>query len=154
MNAGLPYWAWLAAGFAMLIFEMLATSFVLVFFGIGALIVGLTTLVGLTGGINSQLLLFAVSSFASLALLRKTLLSRFSARGGEYPPDYAGSIAKAETDITTLDGYANYRGSQWMAYRVDGHETIPAGSTVEVIGIDGVRLKVRPHHGPGADKNN
>lgn len=34
----IPYWAWLVAGLLLLILEMVTTTFVVSFFGIGALI--------------------------------------------------------------------------------------------------------------------
>jgi membrane protein implicated in regulation of membrane protease activity len=145
MLSGLPYWGWLAIGLSLLFIEVIMTHFVMVFFGLGALIVCITTLIGLTTGTNSQLVLFSASSLAMLLLVRKTFLVKFAARQPGTPPDYAGSIAKAETDITQLGGYASYRGSQWIAYRVEGTEPITAGSYIDIVGIDGVKLKVKPH---------
>jgi len=142
----LPYWVWLALGLSLLFVEVVMTHFVMVFFGLGALIVCIATLIGLTTRTNSQLVLFSVSSLAMLLLMRKIFLAKFAACQPGTPPDYAGSIAKAETDITQLGGYANYRGSQWIAYRVEGTEPIAAGSYIDVVGIDGVKLKVRPHN--------
>ncbi|MAE69408.1 MAG: hypothetical protein CME06_02940 [Gemmatimonadetes bacterium] len=52
---------WFVVGLALALAEMAAPGVILIFFGLGAWVVALTTWIGLTPGLQSQLLLFAVA---------------------------------------------------------------------------------------------
>lgn len=135
-------WYWAALGMALIIIEVLTFTFILVFLGMGAIVTAATTALGITPGIESQLAVFAATSAVSAALLRKTV-KRFLVRDG-----YNSGQIGARVTVATLippggEGSVLYAGSKWMAFS-DAREAIPEGSTVEIIAIEGIRLKVRP----------
>jgi inner membrane protein len=132
---------WAIVGVVLIITEILSTTFVLVFFGIGALLVALLLFVGIVIGIKFQLVVFATSSLCLLAVMRKFLKKRF-AGSHDMVPDYINKIVPVSKDILPgEEGNITYRGSEWIAFS-DHSEIIKIGEKVRVIGIDGIRLKV------------
>lgn len=66
------WWVWIAAGLGLAILEMLAPGFIFVGFAIGAVLVGLLMLIGLSLSLPWALLIFAVVSVITWVVLRKT----------------------------------------------------------------------------------
>ncbi|MHB8881455.1 MAG: NfeD family protein [Thermodesulfovibrionales bacterium] len=142
----IPYWAWLVAGLILLIVEMVTTTFFVAFFGVGALIVGVLTAAGVLQGTGPQFLIFGLSSISILVLFRKTIKEKFFPNTSAFNDNFSGDTATAETEITSLSGSLMYKGALWAAYRADGIiSPIPAGDIVDIIGTDGIKLKVKPH---------
>ncbi|HOW56423.1 MAG TPA: NfeD family protein [Smithellaceae bacterium] len=134
---------WGAIGIVLLILELATASFILCFIGLGAIIVAVTTGLGLTMGLDSQLIVFAVSSVVLMSLFRKTA-RRLFAGSHDMPPEYAGQKIKVVRAISAgKEGAVDYRGSEWIAF-CDENATINAGETVEIIAIEGIRIKVKP----------
>ena len=132
---------WAIIGVVLIIIELMHMSFVLSFFGVGALIVALTTWIGLTTGSNSQFAVFAVSSLFLMFALRKTAKKLFFG-SHDRAPDYKGQKVKVVKAIPVAgEGAISYRGSIWIAFS-ESTETISEGSTVEIISLDGIRAKV------------
>jgi membrane protein implicated in regulation of membrane protease activity len=67
------WWVWGAAAVLLAIGEVLLPSFVLLGFALGAAIVALLLLVGLSGSVPVLLLVFAVASLISWLALRRWL---------------------------------------------------------------------------------
>jgi membrane protein implicated in regulation of membrane protease activity len=133
-------WIWAAIGLALVITEMVVPTFFIIFLGIGALIVALTTLLGFSDSLNRQLLIFAISSILLMLLLRGRLKKRLSAK--EMEPEYLGQLATVtETILPGREGKVSYSGSVWTA--VADFE-IQKDSTVTIIGREGLCLKVKP----------
>ena len=63
------YAFWLLLGLALLLSEFFFPGLIAVFFGLGALLVGALTLVGLVEGLAWQVLLFSLFSVGTLWLL-------------------------------------------------------------------------------------
>jgi membrane protein implicated in regulation of membrane protease activity len=134
---------WATIGVIFLIAELATVTFILCFLGVGAIIVSLTTWIGLTPGINAQLIVFSVSSVLMMLLFRKTAKRLFFG-SNDVPPDYRGQKVKVIKAIPAGgEGTIVYRGSDWIAFS-DCAESIREGDTVEVVGIEGIRLKVKP----------
>ena len=68
-----PVLIWFLAGLVLVLLEFAAPGVIIVFFGLGAWIAAVTTWVGLTDGLTSQLLTAGVSSVVLLAVLRRWL---------------------------------------------------------------------------------
>lgn len=144
--AAIPYWVWLVAGLLLLILEMVTTTFFVAFFGIGALIVGALSAMGILHEPGPQFLVFGLSSISILVLFRKTIKDKFFPAKSAFSDNFDGDTATTETEISNLGGTLMYKGAVWTAYRADGINTpIPAGTVVDIIGTDGIRLKVKPH---------
>jgi membrane protein implicated in regulation of membrane protease activity len=137
-----PVIVWAIVGIVLIIIELMSLTFVIVFFGVGALIVSLTTWVGITPGFSGQLAVFSVSSLFMLLVLRKTAKKLFFG-SHDIPPDYKGQKVKVVKAIPVGgEGAISYRGSVWIAFS-ESAEAIPEGSTVEIISLDGIRAKVK-----------
>lgn len=137
-----PAIVWAVIGLVLLIAELATVSFILCFIGLGALIVALTTWIGLTSSFASQLIVFTVSSLLLLFLLRKTARKLFAGHA-DAPPDYAGQkVTVTKTIPPGMEGMIQYRGSDWIAFS-DTTQTIPEGAVVQIETIEGIRVKVK-----------
>lgn len=137
------YQIWAIIGLILLIAELYTRSFFIIFFGIGGVITAVTTFIGLTPNFATQLISFSVSSILLLILFRKRLRRRMGGDTPTLPPDFIGQRVKVTRDIPAGDeGQVLYRGSTWIAFS-DAEDEIKAGSMVEIIGNDGLRLRVR-----------
>lgn len=137
-----PALIWATIGVAFLIAELATVTFILCFLGAGAIIVSLTTWIGLTPGINSQLIVFSISSILMTLLFRKTAKRLFFGRN-DARPDYLGQKVKVIKVIPAGgEGTISYRGSDWIAFS-DCAESIHEGDTVEIVASEGIRLKVK-----------
>jgi membrane protein implicated in regulation of membrane protease activity len=62
----------------------------------------------------------------------------------DVPPAYKGEKVKVVKAIPVGgEGAISYRGSVWIAFS-ESADTIPEGSTVEFISLDGIRAQVTP----------
>jgi membrane protein implicated in regulation of membrane protease activity len=136
-----PVIVWAIIGVFLIIIELTSVTFVFAFFGVGALIVSLTTWVGLTPGLSGQFAVFSVSSLLLMFAFRKTAKKLFFG-SHDVPPAYKGEKVKVVKAIPIGgEGAISYRGSEWIAFS-ESADTIPEGSTVEFISLDGIRAKV------------
>lgn len=139
------WWMWLLAGIALLGIEMLTPGgFFTLFFGAGALAVGLLGLLGWQPGVPVQGLLFLALSIASLLLFRKPLMERFQSSMPQKQVDsLVGETAVALEEIPAGGmGKAELRGSSWSARNL-GDTPILLKQRVRVERIDGLTLDVR-----------
>jgi membrane protein implicated in regulation of membrane protease activity len=137
-----PVAVWAIIGIVLIIIELMSFTFVFVFFGVGAIIASLTTWIGITPGLSSQLAVFSVSSLFMLLVLRKTAKKLFFG-SHDVPPDYKGQMVKVVKAIPVGgEGAISYRGSEWIAFS-ESTGQIPEGSTVEIVSLDGIRAKVK-----------
>ena len=138
-----PILVWAITGVVFLILELTTFTFVFSFLGIGALIVALTTWLGLTPAISSQLGVFSVSSILTMLLFRRTARKLFAGSHAIHR-DYVGEKVKVIKAIPAGgEGTIVYRGSDWIAFSDYAHP-IDEGATVEIIAIEGIRVKVKP----------
>lgn len=143
----MTWWLWAFLGLFLLGSEIVTPGgFYMLFFGIGALVVG--ALVGL-GMIHSEWmswLLFSVFSVASLVILRPPLRRLMTAdRGNGSSVDTMGG----ETAIVLDDlppgatGKAECRGSTWNAHNA-GDKPLLKGQRSLVDRVDGITLWIKP----------
>lgn len=133
---------WAIIGVILIIAEVATMSFVLIFFGLGALLTALLSWIGVTPAIEGQLIVFAVSSLALLVVLRRFAKNLFFSKA-DASQDSIGQKAVVSRPITQgSEGAVTFRGTEWIAFS-ESSETIPAGSAVEITGTEGIRLKVR-----------
>ena len=140
----MQWWAWILFGVALLVVEMITPGGLFaLFFGIGAVAVGLLAAAGLSGPRWLQWFLFAGLSITLLAILRKRLESRLS-RGRV---DVDTMIGEAAFPVSALDpeafGKAELRGSVWEVRNV-APVRIEAGQRCRVERVDGLTLLIRP----------
>ena len=139
------WWMWVLAGVILLAIEMLTPGgFFTLFFGIGALVVGVLSLAGWQPGVPAQGLVFLAVSMAALLLFRKPLLEYFKHTMPQTQVDsLVGETAVALEEIPAGGvGKAELRGSSWSARNL-GESPIQLNQRVRVERIDGLTLDVR-----------
>ncbi|MDA8085593.1 MAG: NfeD family protein [Nitrospiraceae bacterium] len=138
----MDYRIWAILGIILIIAEMHSLTFVLVFIGTAALVTAITTGIGLTPGPESQFAIFSGLSLASIVLLRNRI--RPKPAGDRISQDYIGQRVRVVKPIPPGgEGSVFYRGAEWIAYSKEPRE-IEAGAMVEIVGADGIRLRVHP----------
>ncbi len=142
----LLWWYWIVFGLVLVVAELAAAGgFYIIFFGIGAIVVGLLSLFGLAGSESIQLLLFSALSAGSLLLFRSKLLHWFQADPQRPAIDtLAGEIGVATEDLAPgAVGRLELRGTLWSG-RNDSDAVIARGTRVRVLRIEGLIAHVRP----------
>jgi membrane protein implicated in regulation of membrane protease activity len=134
---------WIILGFVFFLLEFLLPGLILFFFAVGAWIVAILCLfVDLS--INEQLIIFLISSVATILLLRKWLTKILWKRKHStelLEDEFLGKIAKAETAILPGEnGKVNFKGTTWQAASED---IIEKGENVEIVGNESILLFVK-----------
>ena len=140
------WWHWLVLGLILAVAEMaISGGFYIIFFGIGALIVGALAAFGLAGPVWMQLLLFSVLSVGGLAVFRGRLLRAVQPNPQAPMVDaLVGEIGVAAEDLAPgVVGRVELRGAGWSA-RVSGGTAIARGARCRVVRVDGLLLFVEP----------
>ena len=138
------WWHWVVLGLILIAAEMAASGgFYIIFFGIGALVVGGLVGFNIVGPEWVQLLLFSAISILSLVLFRSRLL-RALQQDPQRPPVDA-LVGEVGTAVETLGpgvvGRIELRGTSWSG-RNDGAATVVEGARVRVIRVEGLLLHV------------
>lgn len=147
-------WFWLILGALLILSEFFATGIVAVFFGIGAILVGLATGLGLISAPAEQIALFAVFSVGALLLAREKVKVWFR---GKVSDRWAGDqdlIASRGDRVEVVEGFVDgvgkvrLSGVDWKA-ECANCEALQPGQTAWVTGHRGITLQVsasRPEH--------
>jgi hypothetical protein len=144
----MPWWSWMLFGAALLGVEiMVPGSFFVLFFGVGALLVGALVGLGLGGEAWLQWLLFSAFSVLSLLAFRSRLLARFqrSRASSVGTETFVGETATLLDDLAPgAVGKAELRGSVWTVRSRDA-QALRRGQLCRVENVDGLTLWVRAH---------
>lgn len=142
----IQWWHWLVLGLILAVAELLtAGGFYILFFGIGAIVVGLLASVNAAGPLWMQMLLFSGVSLAALAMFRGRLLKAFQ-HDPQAPlvDSLVGEIGVATEDLLPgAIGKVELRGSAWSA-RNCSSAAVPRGSRCRVVRVEGLMLLVEP----------
>jgi len=140
------WWHWVVIGFVLAVLEILTPGgFFIMFFGVGAFIVGVLSLIGLGGPQWLQWLLFSGFSIVSLLLFREPLLRRVRATlpATDTVDKLEGEPVVALEDIAVgARGRAELHGSTWSA-RNAGTAAIPRGGRCRVVRVDGLVIWIQ-----------
>ena len=138
-------WLWLAGGLALVVAELATPSgFFIIFFGVGALAVGVLKALGAINDLATELLLFSVLSVVSLALFRRLLMSKVQAPPPPKIDSLVGVLAIVQESLSPgVVGKVEVRGSTWSA-RNTSDVTLSPGQRARVAAIDGLMLAVVP----------
>ena len=143
-NLTLHYGWWLLA-LILIGAELLLPGFFLLWIGIAAAAMGVVLMLLPPQSLLAEAMLFAALSLVSCFLYWK-FVRRALTEPSEQPllnrraAQFIGRRYVLDTAIVNGQGKARVGDSQWL---VEGPE-LPAGATVEVIGVDGATLKVQP----------
>ena len=141
----MQWWLWLLLGLFLLLCELLTPGgFYIIFFGVGAVVVGVLSLMNLAGPLWLQWLLFSVISVGTLVLFRRPLLRRVEPVSRPHDVDsLVGETAVPLEDIPAgAIGKAEMRGTSWTARNV-GASALARGQRCKVERVEGLTLFVR-----------
>ena len=140
------YFLFALAGICLLIeLSVLGLTGPLLFIAIGCLVTGLLITLKITNDYHVELVLVALISLASAAILWNPLKKiQDKERGPETSSDMVGKILPVTALITQHDGRVSYSGIEWLA-RLDSSssDAIEPGNKVKVTGVDGTIFLVR-----------
>ncbi len=134
---------WIIFAAILLVAEIFTAGFFLMWFSVAAGVAGLLALAGL--GLAVQWAAFVVLSVV-LVIASRPLADKMA---GKQPPgvgadryiDCAGIVIE-QIDPEKGTGLVRVKGDEWRAESSDG-TTLPEGTKIQVIAVDGTRLVVR-----------
>lgn len=136
---------WIIIGIILILSELLATSIVAVFIGIGAIVTGILLHFGVIDSFAAQLIVFGVTSLGSLILARKRFkqwFGGFSMDQGEEHTKFRKDLGErviVERDFVNGGGRVKLNGVSWDALSNDDLKT---GDVAWVTANEGIRLSV------------
>jgi hypothetical protein len=142
----MEWWLWLAGGLALVVAEVATPSgFFIIFFGLGAITVGLLAGIGAVTSLWVQGLLFTIFSVVYLAVFRERLQARIQIPPPPHIDSLVGVIAIVQEKLSPgVVGKVEVRGSMWSA-RNTSDVTLESGQRARVAAIDaGLTLAVVP----------
>ncbi|MBU1235354.1 MAG: NfeD family protein [Gammaproteobacteria bacterium] len=141
----LEWWHWAVAGIVLILAELAVPAFVLVWFGLGALLVALVVALAAIG-VTAQLSVWLVVSLLLVFLWFKVFRpERHKTRIGMSAPAMIGEIGLLARDVAPFEkGEVRFQkpllGTDTWPCIAD--EAIRAGDRVRVIAVEGSLLKV------------
>ena len=137
---------WMVIGMALMTLELVVPGVVLVFFGAGAIMTGLVTLMFPSFPMYAQTLLFTIFSVVSLVVCRRFIVGRGKGQTArqdvDYDDDFTGRMATVVEAIPAgAPGKAELNGANWNAV---SDVPVAVGARVRVVSRDGLTLHVEP----------
>lgn len=136
---------WIIVGVLLILTELMATSIVAVFLGIGAIVTGVLLYFGVIESFAAQAVVFGVVSLSSLVLARKrfkAIFGGFTADAGEQSTQFQRDIGERVTVLADFEqgaGRVTLNGVAWNAVSSDD---LKAGEVAWVIANEGINLTV------------
>lgn len=148
----MPDWLWIlwaVLGAILIVAEIFTSGFVLLWFGIGALVAAFAGLVGIES-LVVQFMIFAVVSIGLTAASRTIFINYFSREktgeslrsGVDALPGKIGTVVSSSKGALH-EGAVKVFGSTWTAYPAAGEPPLEAGERVCVESIEGASIYVR-----------
>ena len=140
----MEWWIWLLAGLLLLLAELVTPGgFYIIFFGVGAIVVGILAGFHLAGPAWFQFILFPIISVLSLWLFREKLLQLTKARSAENVDNLIGETAVLLEDISAHGiGKSEMHGTAWNTRNI-GDKPLERGQRCKVERVEGLTLLVR-----------
>jgi inner membrane protein len=140
---------WCILGAVLIVAEVFTSGFVLLWFGIGALVAGFAGLVGIDS-LLVQFLIFATVSVGLTAASRTIFVNYFSREttgdslrtGVDSLPGKIGTVVSSSRGAMQ-EGAVKVFGSTWTAYPAAGESALEAGERVCVERVEGSSIYVR-----------
>ena len=139
------WWLWLAVGLLLVVAELATPSgFFIIFFGLGALTVGVLVGLQLIASLWLELALFSVFSVVYVLVLRGRLQNRLQIPPPPNVDSLVGVLAIVQERLLPgVVGKVEVRGSTWSA-RNTSAVTLDPGQRARVASVDGLTLSVVP----------
>ena len=142
----MPWWLWVLIGLGLVLLEMTTPGgFFAIFFGIGAVVVGILAALGWGGPAWVQWLLFSLLSVIGLLLFRRPVMRMLKlSRAGRPVDSLVGEAVLVLEDVPPGGvGKAEMRGSAWNA-RTSVGVALSKGQRGRVERVEGLTLWIRP----------
>jgi membrane protein implicated in regulation of membrane protease activity len=141
----MEWWVWLALGLVLLVIELATPSgFFVMFFGLGAITVGVLTRLGVAGPAWMEWLLFTVFSIGYVLFFRDRLQQRVIRPDTNDIDTLVGEVAVTRERIPPAGmGRVELRGTIWNA-RNDSTVPLEPGRRSRVTRVDGLVVFVQP----------
>lgn len=141
----MEWWLWVAGGLALVVAELATPSgFFIIFFGLGALTVGLFTGLHFIAQSWAQWLAFSALSVVYLLVFRGRLQAKMQIPPPPNVDSLVGVLAVVQERLLPgVVGKVEVRGSMWSA-RNTSDVTLDAGQRARVAAVDGLTLTVIP----------
>lgn len=142
------WYLWLILGVLFVVAEIFTTGFVLLWFGVGALVAGLLAVLGV--GFPLQVVAFLGISIA-LTVASRTIFERVLMRGSpgrslktgmELLPGSVGVVVTS-SEGAMREGAVRLFGATWRAFPAEGDEPLREGERVQIDRVDGASVYVR-----------
>jgi membrane protein implicated in regulation of membrane protease activity len=151
-----PWFIWLVIAVLALAGETVSTAFVLVYVGVAAAITALLAALGVP--LVFQLVVFIPLTLALLTLVRPKSLAllhgRTPMRQISSHAHMVDRAAVAETDVSDQSGMVRLgSGEFWTARSYPPGATIPKGSSVRIMFVDGLTVHVSLPKDSGTDQD-
>lgn len=136
---------WIAIGILLILSELLATSIMAVFIGLGAVLTGILLHLGWIDSLSVQLLVFSALSLLTLLLARRKLKAMFVGNvrhPNRHSNDFQQDIGQrviVVNDFTDGTGRVELNGVHWDAYSKDA---LKKGDVAWVTHNQGIELYV------------
>lgn len=145
----LAWWHWIVLGLGLGLLELFVASFFVIWFGLGALLVGVAMLLVPTMAFSTQILSWTVASVAMTVFWFKVLRKDGGKTRSGQADEALGEIGVLVRAVEPL-GIESARGEVRFQKPVMGSEVWPcladeaieAGARVRVLAVDGQILKV------------
>jgi membrane protein implicated in regulation of membrane protease activity len=140
----MEWWTWILLGLLLLLAEIVTPGgFYFVFFGTGAVLVGVLAGLGAGGPLWFQFILFPVISLLTLWFFRESLLQLTSSGARDNIDSLVGEVAVAADEIAVnAIGKAEMRGTSWSARNI-GAKPLARGERARVERVEGLTIFVR-----------
>ncbi len=141
----LEWWHWIVGGIALVLAELIIPSFFIVWFGLGALLVGLLAL-AFDFSLTAQLATWTLASLAMVALWFAVFKQSFQkTRIGTADGEVIGEIGLLVSAVAPFErGKVRFQrpllgSEEWVCI---ADEAIAAGERIRVVAVEGSYLKV------------
>lgn len=147
----LPWILWILIGLILIIAEIFTAGFVLLWFGVAALVAAFAALLGFT--LPVQFLIFFLISVALIAASRTIFVNYLSdmRSGDDLKTGVDALPGKIGTVVDESHGAMNESavkvfGSVWTAYPIEGEDPLQKGERVRVERVQGASIYVSRAH--------
>lgn len=151
MNAPDPYVIWFLVGLVLVLAEFAVPGVILVFVGLGAWVASVTTWLGWTGTLGSQMAVFAVGSLVLLMTLRRVFKPWFTgiSSSSAHPGDLDEFVGRRVTVVSAVKpgtrGKVEFKGANWTA---ESDTAFEPGEPALISRVEGLCLHIRQPDNP------
>ena len=140
----MDWWIWIVLGLVLLLGEMVTPGgFYILFFGIGAIIVGVLAGFNVAGPVWFQVIVFSGLSLITFWLFRQRLVQSTHRNGPDRVDSLIGEMAVITEDIPARGiGKAEMRGTSWSAHTIS-EQSLARGQRCRVERVEGLTIYVR-----------